>query len=173
MSEGAPEPRRWYHRAMPSCSLCENVQPAGDACDVCGLPFPASDRIDVSVEPLADMEATLLPVTKAGREGPVLEGLETTSTGPVTVVATSLEGLELTTAEGIPVLESPAGPPAVVCRYCRTPGFPEEAFCAHCGMRLPPVAGGEAAALEVVLCRDCGTPVRAESCPVCGVRPSR
>ena len=109
VSEGAPEPRRWYHCEMPSCSLCENVQPAGDACDVCGHPFPASDRIDVSVEPLADMEATLLPITKAGREGPVLEGLETTSTGPVTVVATPLEGLEPTTAEGIPVLESPGG----------------------------------------------------------------
>jgi hypothetical protein len=158
---------------MPSCALCENVQPGGDACEVCGHPFPARERVDVLVEPLPDMEATLLPGTDGAGEVPALEGFENTSIGPVTIVATAMEGLETTAAEGIPGQEPADEPPAVVCRYCRTAGFPGEAFCAHCGMRMPALAGAQAAALAAVLCRDCGTPVRGESCPVCGVRPSR
>jgi len=140
---------------MPSCALCENVQPAGDACEVCGHPFPARERVDVRVDPLEDMEATLLPSTGDAGEVPAFEGLETTS------------------VEGIPDDGPSAEAIIAICRYCRTPGFPREVFCAHCGMRLPAIAGAQAAALGAVLCRDCGTPLRRESCPVCGVRPSR
>jgi predicted amidophosphoribosyltransferase len=138
---------------MPSCPLCENVQPDGDGCDVCGHPFPARERIEVSVEPLEDME--------------------TTSVDPVKIVADAMEGLETTAVEGIPGDDPSMESIVVICRYCRTPGVPGEAFCAHCGMRMPAVAGPKATGLEVRLCRDCGTPVRGESCPACGVRPSR
>jgi hypothetical protein len=157
---------------MPSCALCENVQPAGEACDVCGHAFPSGERVEDPVEPMADMEPTLLlPTAEAGRE-PV-EGLEATAIDPVDVVAAAIEGLLPTVADGIPE-DGPAGEPALeVCRYCRTASFPGEAFCAHCGMRLPVVGSPEAAPLSVVLCRDCGTPVRGDVCPACGVKPSR
>ena len=155
MSDEARGPPRWYHRQMPSCALCENVQPAGDGCEVCGHPFPARERIEVAVEPLVDMEATRLPDGGDGGEASAFEWLE----------ATSVEGLP---GDG-PSTESVVA----ICRYCRTPALPGEAFCAHCGMRLPVIPGPQAAALEVRLCRDCGTPLRGESCPACGVRPSR
>jgi hypothetical protein len=162
---------------MLSCALCENVQPDGDGCMVCGHPFPARQRVEVAVEPLEDMEATLLPSTGDGGEAPAFEGLENTGVDPVKIVAEAIEGLETTTVEGIPG-DVPSTEPVVgICRYCRTPALPGEAFCAHCGMRLPviagPIAGAEATALEVRLCRDCGTPVPGETCPACGVRPSR
>lgn len=173
MSGGALWLRRWYHRQMPSCALCENVQPAGEACETCGHPFPAGERVDVPVEPLEDMEATLLPGAEGAGEVLAVEGFETTSIDPVKIVADAMEGLETTPVEGIPGDGPSMESIIAICRYCRTPGFPGEAFCAHCGMRLPPIAGEQVAALDVRLCRDCGTPVRGESCPACGVRPSR
>jgi len=109
----------------------------------------------VPVDPLEDMEATLFPSTGEAGEVPAFEGLEPT------------------VAEGIPDDGPSAESIIPICRYCRTPVVSGEVFCAHCGMRLPAIAGAQAAALEAVLCRDCGTPVRGESCPVCGVRPSR
>jgi RNA polymerase subunit RPABC4/transcription elongation factor Spt4 len=156
---------------MPACALCENVQPSGDACDVCGHPFPAGERVEPVVEPLPDLEPTLqLPVEA---DGELVDGLEATAIGPVQVVADTVEGLMPTAAEGLPD-DGPAGEPVVsICRYCRTPAFPGEAFCGHCGMRLPAVGGGVAPPMEVVLCRDCGTPVRGETCPACGVRAQR
>jgi hypothetical protein len=138
---------------MPSCALCENVQPAGEGCEVCGHPFPARERVDVPVEPLEDMEATAID--------------------PVQIVADAMEGLETTSVEGIPGDGPSAESIIAICRYCRAPGFPGEAFCADCGMRLPAIVGPQATALEVRLCRDCGTPVPGEACPACGVRPSR
>jgi hypothetical protein len=173
VSEEALERLRWYHLRMPSCALCENVQPAGDACETCGHPFPAGERIDAPVEPLEDMEATLLPGGEGAREFLALEGFETTSIDPVKIVADAMEGLETTTVDGIPGDDPSMESVIAICRYCRTPGSPGEAFCAHCGMRLPAIAGDQPAALEVRLCRDCGTPVRGESCPACGVRSSR
>ena len=158
---------------MLPCALCENVQPAGDACEVCGHPFPVRDRIDVPVEPLADMEPTLLAGANGTEEFPAFEGLEATSVDPVAVGSAALEGLETTAVEGIPAEELAEEPPAAACRYCRTPALPGEAFCAHCGMRLSVLGGAGAAGQEAVLCRDCGTPVLGESCPACGVRPSR
>jgi hypothetical protein len=101
-----------------------------------------------------------------------LPDLERTGLDPVQVVVAAMDGLQPTEAEGIPD-DGPAPPPAAVCRYCRTPSFPGEAFCAHCGMRLARDGAAAAAPLPVVLCRDCGTPVRGEDCPSCGVRASR
>jgi hypothetical protein len=156
---------------MPACALCENVQPSGDACDVCGHPFPAGERVEPVVEALPDLEPTLLPPVEAA--GELVDGIEATAVDPVQVVADAVEGLMPTAAEGLPE-DGPAEEPVVaICRYCRTPAFPGEAFCAHCGMRLPAVGGGNAPPLEVVLCRDCGTPVRGETCPACGVRAQR
>jgi len=120
---------------------------------VCGHPFQALERIEVAVEPLEDMEATAID--------------------PVKIVADAMEGLETTSVEGIAGDVPSTEPVVAICRYCRTPGVPGEAFCAHCGMRLPAIAGPQATALEVRLCRDCGTPVAGEACPACGVRPSR
>jgi len=159
---------------MPACALCENVQHAGDACEVCGHPFPVRDSVEVPVERLADMEPTHLAIAEDAEEVADLEGLEATSIGPVAIVADAMEGLETTAVEGIPSEEPATEPPSSACRYCRTAAFPGEAFCAHCGMRLPVVGGtGEAPPEESVLCRDCGTPVLGDSCPACGVRPSR
>jgi len=156
---------------MPACALCENVQPSGEACDVCGQPFPASEPVLEAVQPLLDLEPTRLPPVEA--TGELVDGWEATAVDPVQVVSGAVEGLLPTAAEGLPDDGASGEPLVVVCRYCRTAGFPGEAFCAHCGMRLPALGGGTAAPLEVVLCRDCGTPVRGETCPACGVRASR
>jgi hypothetical protein len=158
---------------MPACALCENVQPAGEACEVCGHPFPPGERVETPVDPLPDLEPTGLPPAGAIGASEVVEGLEATVLDPVQVVAGAIEGLLPTAAEGIPD-DAPAGEAeASVCRYCRTAAFPGEAFCAHCGMRLPRVTGAATPLLELVLCTDCGTPVRGETCPACGVRARR
>jgi hypothetical protein len=158
---------------MPACALCENVQPSGDACDVCGHPFPAGQLAEPVVEPLPDLEPTLLPAVEAEVSGERVDGLEATALDPVQVVADAVEGLMPTAAEGLPDDGAAEEPVVAVCRYCRTPGFPGEAFCAHCGMRLPALGGSAAPPMEVVLCTDCGTPVRGEACPACGVRAHR
>ena len=155
---------------MPSCNLCENVQPSGEACDVCGHPFPAAERTPPPVEPVEGLEATSLPAAGAV-EGDLPE-LERTAIDPVQVVVATMDGLQPTEAEGIPD-DGPAPAPAAACRYCRTPSFPGEAFCAHCGMRLPREPGAPEAPAAVVLCRDCGSPVRGETCTSCGVRAGR
>jgi hypothetical protein len=155
---------------MPACALCENLQAAGEACDVCGHPFPVGERTPVPVEPLEGLEATSLPPADAAPE--VLPELEATSIDPVHVVVVAMEGLQPTEAEGIPD-DGPPGPPsAPVCRYCRNPAPAGEAFCVHCGMRIPPPAPADGAPREVRFCSDCGTPVRGSSCPGCGARLS-
>jgi hypothetical protein len=156
---------------MPVCALCENRQDAGEACDVCGRPFPVEERLPPPVEPFPDLEPTALAAGSGSPLEPV-EGLEQTRIDPVQVVGGAIEGLEPTLAQGIPD-DGDTPDPAPVCRYCRTPCLPGEAFCARCGMRLPGRTGGEGVALSVVLCRDCGTPVRGAACPACGVVPSR
>jgi hypothetical protein len=123
------------------------------------------------VEALLDMEPTLLPRAEAA--GDRVEGMEATAIDPVNVVSVAVEGLEPTLAEGIPDDGASLEPIFATCRYCHTPGSPGEAFCGQCGMRLPALSGPPLAALAVVLCRDCGTPVRGESCPGCGLRASR
>jgi hypothetical protein len=139
---------------MPACSLCENVQPAGEACDLCGHPFPVGERTPVPVEPL--------------------EGLEATIQGPVQVTVEAMEDFMSTDAEGIPDDPMPGPEPVATCRYCQNPAPPGEAFCVHCGMRLPTAPGGWAGPRpEVRLCSDCSTPVTGSSCPGCGARVSR
>ena len=155
---------------MPVCALCENVQAAGEACDVCGHPFPAGVAVPAAVSPLDGLEPTSVEPVVVSAER--IAEIEVTRADPVEVVVSAMEGLESTAAEGIP--DDGATPePSAVCRYCRTPAQAGEAFCAHCGMRLPGSIGGLAAALPVVLCRDCGTPVRGERCPSCGFVPAR
>jgi len=140
---------------------------------VCGHPFPVRDRIDLPVEPLADIEPTLLPSAGGTEAVPAFEGLEATSIDPVAIVAAAMEGLETTAFDLIPAEDPTAEPPSAACRYCRAPALSGEIFCAHCGMRLSVFPGAGPAGREPVLCRDCGTPVLADSCPACGVRPSR
>lgn len=154
---------------MPACALCENVQAAGEACDVCGHPFPVEERTPVPVEPLEGLEATVMPAVPD--PGGRMPDIEATSIDPVVVVAAAMDGLLPTVAEGIPEDDPLELPPAAICRYCRNPAPAGDAFCVHCGMRLPaPPGGAEPTPGEVVLCRDCATPVKGSSCPGCGAR---
>ena len=154
---------------MPACALCENVQASGEACEVCGHPFAPDQRTPVPVEPLEGLEPTLLdPVAATGETVPELEA---TSVDPVQVVVSAMEDLQPTEVEGIPAEGEDEAPTARVCRYCRNPAPAGEAFCGHCGMRLPSVPGGaEPSPPGAMLCRDCGTPMKGSSCPGCGVR---
>jgi len=153
---------------MPACALCENVQAAGEACDLCGHPFPVGERTPAPVEPLEGLESTALPPVETSAER--LPELEATSVDPVHVVVVAMEGLQLTEAEGIPDDDVPEPPSAPVCRYCRNPAPVGEAFCIHCGMRLPPPAREPDALRPVRFCSDCGTPLTGPSCPGCGAR---
>jgi hypothetical protein len=178
--------------AMPTCPVCENAQPSGEECDVCGRPFPRGERVPAPVEAVPGLEPTRFEA--AGGAGDPLEGLEPTrlEAGEVDVVAIPaaemeptripgvnapateiVEGLEPTRADG------PAGDPVAAsaarsCRYCRTPAPPTDAFCSRCGMRLAEVAGAvrRDEGLGAVLCPGCGTPIRGEACPSCGARRS-
>jgi predicted amidophosphoribosyltransferase len=155
---------------MPACALCENVQASGEACEVCGHPFASDQRTPLVVEPLEGLEPTSLPSVQAPGEG--IPEFEATSIASVEVVATALEDLQPTQLDGIPDEEAEDAPsPTAVCRYCRNPAPAGEAFCGTCGMRLPGYpAGTEPPRAEVVLCRECSTPVKGTSCPACGAR---
>ncbi len=154
---------------MPACALCENIQVSGEACEVCGHPFPAEERIPLPIEPLDGLEPTLLPPAQAS--GEAVPELEATSIGPVEVVVSTLEDLQPTGLEGVPDGEADEPAPVPACRYCRNPAPPGEAFCPLCGMRLPSVPGGaELPPVHVLLCRECSTPVKGASCPACGAR---
>jgi hypothetical protein len=156
---------------MPACALCETVQAAGEACDLCGHPFPAAERTPIVVEPLEGLEATILPPAPGAEER--LPDLESTTVAPVHVVVVPMEGLQPTEAEGIPEDLLPGPEEAPTCRYCLNPAPGGEAFCVHCGMRLPaPRGGGAPPVPSVILCSDCSTPVRGASCPGCGARVS-
>src|SRR5512133_1195710 len=183
---------------MIACPLCEHLQAAGDACDVCGRvlerpgfldgALPALDGLEptaqpgvgpVDVAPLAELEPTLLDAGAAPRPAPEpFPDLEATR-------APALE-IELE-ADPVPELEptaaAPADPPTPLaasptCRYCRTPAAPGERRCARCGMRLPVVrAAREGPAdegLEAAAVRrcSCGAPVSGALCPACGARIS-
>jgi hypothetical protein len=157
---------------MPACALCENVQAAGEDCDVCGRPFPVGERTAVLVEPMEGLEATMLPPAASPDER--IPDLEATTVDPVHVVVEAMEGLQPTEAEGIPedLLADPVA--SEVCRYCQNPAPEGEAFCVHCGMRLPTTPGqATRAPVGVRLCSDCSTPVTGSSCPGCGARVSR
>ncbi|MEI7703551.1 MAG: hypothetical protein WCK73_03025 [Deltaproteobacteria bacterium] len=159
---------------MPTCALCENVQAAGDSCSVCDQPFREAEPAPEPVERLEGLEATRLPASEVSAER--LAELEATAVGPVVVDVLAMDDLVPTVAEGLPGEEPAATPSAPVCRYCRNPAVPGEAFCVHCGMRLPAAATGPsrdaAGAPSPVLCRDCGTPLKGSSCSACGARAS-
>jgi hypothetical protein len=177
---------------MPTCPLCENVQPAGEACDVCGRAFPRGEAIPVPVAPLPEIERTALDLPPGSADGPSspLDDLEPTSApGAGAVAVTSVEGLEPTRAdavavapESLPDLEPtgeapiPGDPLALdvgtTCRYCRTPAPLGTAFCARCGMRLPGADAGRGAVAAPPdgACWQCGSPVSRETCPSCGAR---
>jgi hypothetical protein len=176
---------------MPTCLLCENVQPAGEACEVCGRPFPRGEGIALPVAPLADLEPTAIDAsgptlaggapleslepTAASGTGPVaadvVAGLERTATAAVTVVAEPLPDLEPTAGAPVPGEAEPSGQGGA-CRYCRTPAPAGQAFCARCGMRLPAGDVGRERAAEgaEATCWQCGVATTRETCPACGAR---
>jgi hypothetical protein len=175
---------------MIVCALCENNQEAGDACDVCGRPFPRDEAVPVAVPPTEGLEPTAyagvavveerLPELEPTHHGEVHLGaepatsIEPTAQAAVEVESTPLEDFEPTLA-GIPGDEATPFPALVTCRYCRNPASPGERLCAHCGMRLPvaavesPAAAAAAAAAALRIC-GCGAPLRGPVCPVCGAR---
>jgi hypothetical protein len=179
---------------MPTCPLCENVQPGGEECDVCGRPFPRGEGVPVPVAPLPELERTAIeipPGAAASAEPPgtlealeptaapdagavavaAVEGLELTRAAPVGVEAVTLPDLEPTGEAPIPDLPVPDGA-GTTCRYCRTPAMPGQSFCARCGMRLPSGDMGREAAPAGPpgTCWQCGSPVARETCPSCGAR---
>ena len=176
---------------MIVCSLCENQQAAGDACDVCGRPFPADVAVPAPVAPAEGLEATRFEAVAV--EAASMPELEPTLFGAAAEVAEErVPDLEPTLAapipevpgEGVPDLEPTSEvavgdaptpfPVAVTCRYCRNPAHPGERICAHCGMRLPVVAAAPTATGAVApdgarIC-GCGNLVRGPVCPACGAR---
>ncbi|MFT3916122.1 MAG: hypothetical protein QM704_19155 [Anaeromyxobacteraceae bacterium] len=174
---------------MIVCPLCENQQPAGDACDVCGRPFPADVAVPVPVAPAEGLEATRFEAV-AVTVG-VLPELEPTHHQAALEIAERVPDLEPTLAapipdvpgDGVPDLEPTSEaipgdaptpfPVAITCRYCRNPAHPGERLCAHCGMRLPVAASAPApGAIDPDAARlcGCGNPIRGPVCPACGAR---
>lgn len=171
---------------MIVCPLCEHQQPEGDACDVCGRPFPADLAVPVEIPPVEGLEPTLQEAVAL--DAPAIPELEPTLFEAALALPEEVEGLEPTLAEPIPELAGervpdleptaaePSGdeatpfPVSVTCRYCRNPAAPGERICAHCGMRLPVAApAARPEAVPVRMC-GCGVPVRSPLCPVCGAR---
>jgi len=178
---------------MIVCPLCENAQPAGDACDVCGRPFAPDVAVPVPVVPTEGLEATrfeAVPVDVAAIPeleptaheddpflltdvGDLAEGLEPTAAAPVDADAALIPDLEPTDM-GIPGDAATPLPELVVCRYCRTPAAPGERLCSRCGMRLPvgaPAPGAGSGGPEPTRICGCGAAVRGSVCPSCGARP--
>jgi hypothetical protein len=181
---------------MVACPVCDTPRTQGDACEVCGLPFPAAGRGEAPVPPAEGLEPTgyapVLPPQEAMVEleptavggvgeiaAPLVEGLEPTglagsgatpgAPGSFDPPAAPVEGLEPTAADPVPGDSAPPGP--VVCRYCRTPASGPELLCARCGMRLPLVRPPRPKAAAVLkACSDCGTPSAGSQCPACGAR---
>jgi hypothetical protein len=175
---------------MPTCPLCESTQLLGDACDVCGRPFPAGEAVRVPIQPLPGLEATrhdaawgdpsverladLVPTAERDRgsaaPGERIEGFSPTAAEPVTVEVTPLE-VERVGEEALLEVALDSASTHVTCRYCRTPATAGERLCAVCGMRLPLVRASRAVGTdEAVPCRDCGIPMMGSQCPACGAR---
>jgi hypothetical protein len=175
---------------MVVCPLCENSQPGGSECLVCGhrlsaapeeefADLPVMDGLEptlqapaqvVEASPVPDLEPTSVDAVEVPPEPPIPD-VEPTGTAPVDPDIEPMAMVERT-SDDIPADEPTPYPAVVVCRYCRTEAAPGERICARCGMRLatadlgrPPPESGQA----VRLC-SCGTPVRGPVCPACGAR---
>jgi hypothetical protein len=182
---------------MIVCPVCEHQQAQGAECEVCGkrlatgvapadLAIPAVEGLEptfhaAAAAPAADRVAELEPtrhdaaLTAAAPALDVTPDLEATRAAPVDVEVAPTPDVERTAA-GIPDDAPTALPAFVTCRYCRTPAMPGERICARCGMRLPVVEAGAAAAAaseEAPLC-SCGMTLRpgVSLCPSCGARRS-
>jgi len=173
---------------MVVCPLCENTQEGGSECEVCGHRLPVPPGYLTPIDALEDLEPTLhavsdavaltpvpgLEPTLAGLEdipdGPPLEDLEATRAEAVDVAEETVPDLEQT-GEPIPGDVPTPYPAMVACRYCHEPAEPGQRICERCGMRLPVVEAGPAAAAEdgARPC-NCGALVRGGRCPVCGAR---
>lgn len=172
---------------MITCPVCENQQPHGGECEVCGRRLDGPPPPVAPVAPMDGLEPTrAAPVDVDGERFPDLEptragdvfvaaervpDLEATAAAPVTVAAELLPDLERTAEAPIPGDAPTALPAVVVCRYCRTPATGGERLCGRCGMRLPvSSAGAPAAAPAAERICSCGLPVRGSRCPSCGAR---
>lgn len=173
---------------MPVCPLCESAQAEGDACAVCGRPFPRGERAPAPVAPVEGLEATLHPPVPEPRDAlaeleptaaapaadpgaAAIDGLEATGHGPVGEVAPEPLELEPTHAERVPD-DGARGP--MTCRYCRTPATGWETLCLRCGMRLPVLRlQRRAGPVSPSTCGDCGSPAPGPLCPACGARQAR
>jgi hypothetical protein len=135
-----------------------------------GLEPTAASPVDVSPEPIAELEPTRL---EAGAE-PAPDGaagwIEQTRARPVEPPVEPLPDVERHRAEPIPEGgPDPAGP--VVCRYCRSPAAPGDRICGRCGMKLPVFdARRMVAELAGMVCRDCGARGEGPRCRRCGAR---
>jgi hypothetical protein len=184
---------------MIVCPVCEHQQAQGAECEVCGkrlaagaaaaaLAIPSVEGLEPTLhaaagappaDQVAELEPTLHATSAAVPAFDVTPDLEATRAAPVDVDAAPVADLERTATSGIPD-DGPTSLPAfVTCRYCRTPAMPGERFCARCGMRVPVLAGADAAAgvgpgAEAARICSCGTPVRpgATLCRHCGARHS-
>jgi hypothetical protein len=172
---------------MPTCPLCESTQAIGDVCETCGRPFSRSEAVPLPIAPLEDLELTrhasladlpaapLPELEPTAQRGSALaappepvEGLVPTAAEPVQV---EVAPLEVERVGDDAVLDLPATPGPIACRYCRTPAPAGERLCARCGMRLPLVRPPPRRAPDgTAPCRDCGTPMDGTQCPACGAR---
>jgi hypothetical protein len=177
---------------MPTCPLCESTQPAGEACDVCGRPFPPGVAVPLPTPTLPELELTHHAPAGDGARIPALPELEPTAQqeglpGAPGAAGERVDGFDPTAAEPVDVavipLEvervgddalldlppEPAGP--VACRYCRTPARPEDRICGRCGMRLPLArTPGVRRVSAPEPCRECGIPMSGPQCQACGAR---
>ncbi len=177
---------------MPTCPVCEHVQPAGDECENCGKKLGAASGGAEAIAPLAGLEPTLAaPVDAPAETLPDLEPtlhqpaapapgggaegwIEATRSGPVAAApADPVPGIEHHRAEPLPDDEPRLDPLApVVCRYCRATAMPGDKFCVRCGMRLSRYEPVRIAALErgEMVCPDCGAMGPGPRCRRCGAR---
>lgn len=174
---------------MVVCPVCENQQPTGDECQVCGHRLRGPGVAPLPVEPLPGLEATALgsaepppaaPMLEleptrhrpAAGDAPLVPELEPTRAAPVQVRPETVPGLEPTEAEALPGDAPTLRPATLTCRYCRTENPPSEVICGRCGMRLSrwegPAAPGSLEALAPTRCPACGTLNAGEICTGCG-----
>jgi hypothetical protein len=181
---------------MVTCPMCEHVQESGDECSLCGrrlLEVRAPDelvprmdgldptRLEMAVAPgmdaMEDLEPTMIDVPAAAAATEELPTwIERTAREPASAVAVEPLAIEHTasTREDASPRDLLALP---ICRYCRTPASPGEAFCARCGLKLAVYAGGTGSTgaavnshVDVRRCRFCGAAAAGHACPECGAR---